>query len=76
VLRPAAVYRIEIDQDECMSAGRCVADLPQVFSFDDDDLAVAHDDGTADPDAVLRVARTCPSQAIHLFDPAGDPVPL
>ncbi len=32
-------YRVEIDIDECISAGKCVADNPTAFGFDDDELA-------------------------------------
>ena len=32
--------RVEIDQDECMSSGKCVADHPDAFDFDDEELAV------------------------------------
>ena len=28
--------RIDIDQEECMSYGKCVADQPDAFAFDDD----------------------------------------
>jgi ferredoxin len=77
VVTHPAVYRIRIDRDDCMSSGKCVADLPEVFGFDDDELAVAAPDGAgADPVAILRVARNCPSQAIHLTGADGTPVDL
>lgn len=62
-------YRIEIDVDECMSSGKCVADFPQGFAFDDDELATLVDGGSAlSADEALRAARNCPSRAIRLFD--------
>ena len=30
--------RVRIDQDECVSTGRCLADAPTVFRFDEDEL--------------------------------------
>ena len=67
--------RIEIDQDECMSSGKCVADQPQAFGFDDEELSVLLPGAEALSDeAKRRVARNCPSEAILLFDEAGNPV--
>ena len=65
-------YRIEIDQDECISSGKCVADAPRAFGFDDEDLAVALPTaGEVDDAVLLRVARNCPSHAIRLHAPDG-----
>lgn len=69
-------YRVVIDQDECVSAGKCVATAPGYFRFDDDELATVDESAPPPDDSTLvRIARTCPSQAISLFD--GDqPVEL
>lgn len=32
-------FRIEIETDDCMSSGKCVADYPEVFVFDEEELA-------------------------------------
>jgi ferredoxin len=62
-------YRVVIDTDECVSAGKCVASLPGFFAFDEHELATVIDGVTPPDDAALvRIARTCPSQAISLFD--------
>jgi ferredoxin len=62
-------YRVVIDTDECVSAGKCVASLPEFFAFDEHELAMVID-GAVPPDdtTLVRIARTCPSQAISLFD--------
>lgn len=66
-------YRVEIDRDECMSAGRCVVEAPSAFGFDDEELAVALDGvGDLDDAEVLRIARRCPSQAILVFAESGE----
>lgn len=71
-------YRVVIDRDECVSAGKCVASAPGYFRFDDDELAVVDTTAPAPDDAtLLRIARACPSQAISLFEEGSDtPVAL
>lgn len=66
-------YQVEVDKDLCMSSGRCVADHPQAFRFDDDELAETTDtiDQVAD-DALLEAARECPSEAIQVTDASGN----
>lgn len=62
-------YRIAVDQDVCISSGKCVADAPGHFRFDDDDLAELVPDATPPPDAAqLDLARACPSGALRVVD--------
>jgi len=68
-------YRVEIDSDECVSAGKCVADNPSAFGFDHDELATVLPGAAALGDeALLKAARRCPSGAITLFDETGEPI--
>lgn len=68
-------YRVTIDQDECMSVGRCVADFPAGFGFDDEELAtVLAAVGELSDQQLLRAARNCPSRAIMVFDADGKQV--
>lgn len=68
-------FRVEIDQDECMSVGRCVADFPSSFGFDDDELATVLPTASELSDRdLLRAARNCPSRAITVFDANGNQV--
>jgi ferredoxin len=61
-------FEVTVDRDECVSAGKCVASVPGYFMFDDDELAMIDPDGPKPDDGtLLRVARACPSMAIHLF---------
>ncbi len=56
---------VEVDRELCMSAGRCLADLPEAFAFDDDELAVVQPGAAGVARARLEeVARNCPGQAI------------
>jgi ferredoxin len=60
---------VQLDADECVSAGKCVASAPGFFVFDDDEIgAVDHDGPRPADDALLRIARQCPSGAIKLFE--------
>ncbi len=64
---PDGRMEIWVDQSECVSAGRCVAAMPGLFAFDDDELAtVIGDAPRPDDEALVRVARACPNGAIHL----------
>ncbi|MGY1666432.1 ferredoxin [Geodermatophilus sp. SYSU D00696] len=70
-------YTVSVDKDTCLSSGRCVADAPAAFRFDDDELAEpVEPQPRADDDLLLAVARACPSAAIAVQDPAGRPVDL
>ncbi|MGB0113540.1 MAG: ferredoxin [Ilumatobacteraceae bacterium] len=62
-------YEVQLDSDECVSSGRCVATTPEFFAFDDDEIGTIRPTGPQpDDDALLRIARQCPSGAIKLFD--------
>lgn len=67
-------YRIEINVDDCMSSGKCVADYPSAFDFDDEELATLTDPATLSDEDMVRVARNCPSRALQVFDADGNPV--
>lgn len=62
-------YRVTVDSDVCISSGKCVADAPQLFRFDDDEIAEVVPGAPAPADEVaLDLARACPSGAIRVFD--------
>ena len=69
-------YTIRIDQELCISSGKCVADAPAVFRFDDEELAEVVPGGSADDARLLAVARNCPGRAITLVGEGGNDVPL
>lgn len=60
--------RLWVDPDLCMSSGRCVADLPELFRFDDEEIAEVVPDADLPTDSAVLVAavRNCPAGAIHL----------
>lgn len=62
-------YRIEVDGEICMSSGRCVAEDPERFRFDDEEVAETVPGAPPLPDdSALRLARSCPSGALLVFD--------
>ena len=70
-------YSVSIDRGACISSGNCVADSPDAFDFDDDDIAVVKEGVAGLPDErLLRVARNCPAGAIVLKDADGNEVDL
>lgn len=70
------MVRAEVDQDTCMSSGKCVADAPGAFEFDADEISHAVDGASSlDRAALIAIARTCPSGAITLYQD-GEPLDL
>jgi len=68
----AVAFRVEVDQDECISSGKCVANHPDTFDFDADELVVLTEHAPLATDEVkLHAARNCPSRAIKVFDRNG-----
>lgn len=62
-------YRIDLDRDVCISSGKCVAEAPQAFRFDTDEVAELVPGGPRlSDDEILDLARNCPSGAIRVFD--------
>ncbi len=65
--------RIEVDKQSCASSGRCVNAARDVFRLDDDFLADLIPNGPAlEAPRALEIARTCPTQAIRVFDENGE----
>ena len=69
-------YRISVDHEACMSSGKCVADAPDLFRFDDDEIAEPVPNAAApSDDRILDLARNCPSGALLVTDAeSGDEV--
>lgn len=60
-------YEVVLDSDECVSAGKCVASAPGFFVFDSDEIGTVDPSGPRPTDeALVRIARQCPSGAIRL----------
>lgn len=59
---------IRIDRDVCMGSGNCSFSAPQVFGMDDESVSVVIDAGAASAEQIVRAARTCPTEAISVFE--------
>jgi ferredoxin len=72
------MIRVRVNQDECMSIGRCLADAPNVFRFDDNELSevVPGQEAALDEPTAVRIARNCPNRAIIVEREDGTIVPL
>ncbi len=66
--------RIKIESDDCMSSGKCVADYPGAFVFDEEELASLVPNAKLTDNEIIKVARNCPSRAILVFDENNDQV--
>ncbi len=63
---------VRIDRDACISGGKCVADAPQAFHFDDEQLAeVLPGAAELSDERLKKIARNCPGQAIVLVGDDG-----
>jgi ferredoxin len=70
--------RTTVDGEVCISSGRCVSERPDVFRFDDDEVAEVIPGAPAMTDeAQLALARACPSGALQVWDAeTGDEVDI
>ncbi|APV44639.1 ferredoxin [Dehalogenimonas formicexedens] len=64
--------RVEIDRDKCIGAGDCVEEAPTVFELDSFGKAVLLDPKSVDDGKLLAAARSCPVDAIAVFDDNGN----
>jgi cytochrome P450/ferredoxin len=63
---------VRVDTELCISSGKCVADEPSAFAFDDDEIAMATPEAARLPEQrLLALARNCPSGAIKVQRAAG-----
>ena len=58
---------VTVDAELCISSGKCVADEPAAFAFDDNEIALATAESSDLPRLrLLSLARNCPSGAIKV----------
>lgn len=63
-----AIKRIEVDRDLCIGAASCVVIAEKVFQLDQENKAVVIDINGADEETIIEAAKSCPVQAIFLYD--------
>ncbi len=62
------IRRIEVDRDLCIGAASCVVIAEKVFKLDSENKAIVIDPKGADDETILEAAKSCPTQAIFLYD--------
>ena len=68
-------YRIVVRKVRCISSGKCVGDAGDLFRFDGDELAEpVMDVVETSLERLLKIARTCPGEAVTIMDELGNPV--
>jgi len=63
--------KIKIDKGKCISAGTCVAIAPNTFELDDEGKVVLKDPKGDEEQTIIDAAKSCPTQAIEIFDDEG-----
>lgn len=66
------ISKIVVDRHLCIGAASCIAVAPGVFNLDGENKAVVYNDKGADDETILLAAKSCPTQAILLFDEDGN----
>lgn len=55
-----------VEQDECISCGLCVTNVPDVFRFADNGKAECYDpNGASEEDIQVNAVDICPVSCIH-----------
>jgi ferredoxin len=71
---PLKIGKIIVDRNLCIGAGSCVAVAPGVFELDSENKAVVYNPKGADDETILLAAKSCPTQAILVFDEEGNQI--
>jgi ferredoxin len=61
-------YRIEIDREACVGDSACILEAPHTFELDDENIVIVLNEDADPPEAILEGARSCPTDAIALYD--------
>jgi len=69
--KPLKIGRIEVDRDLCIGAASCVAIAPDSFELDNEAKAVVKNLEGIDPETILNAAKSCPTNAIFVYDEDG-----
>jgi len=63
--------KIKILREKCISAGTCVAIAPDVFELDDEGKVILKDPKGTDEQTIIDAVKSCPTQAIEVYDDNG-----
>lgn len=63
--------KIKLIRDKCISAGTCVAIAANTFELDEEGKVVLKDPKGDDEQTIIDAAKSCPTQAIEIYDDEG-----
>ena len=63
--------KIKILREKCISAGTCVAIAPDTFELDDEGKVILKNLDGNDEQTIIDAAKSCPTQAIEVYDDNG-----
>ncbi len=66
------IGKIIVDRNLCIGAASCIAVAPGVFELDSENKAVVYNDKGTDDETILLAAKSCPTQAILIFNEEGN----
>lgn len=66
------ISKIKLDREACISVGSCEAISPDVFGLDEEGLVYLKDIEADSPENILDAAKSCPVNAIYVYDQDGD----
>lgn len=63
------IHKIKVIREDCVSAATCVVIAPDAFDLDEDGIAIIKPDALKlDDETILMATKSCPTDAILLFD--------
>lgn len=68
VVRTIGRYKIVIVQSKCIAAASCIAITPDVFRFDEKNLAEFLENPHDTEENILLSAQSCPTGAIEIYE--------
>lgn len=63
---------VTIDRLICVGFGDCIDEAPGVFEFDDEGIATFRDEARATEETVMEACRSCPVDALEVYDRDGE----
>jgi ferredoxin len=66
--------KIKVDRELCTSVATCVEVAPGTFELDDEGIAIIKNEKGDTEGTILQAAKSCPVNAIFIFDNDGKQV--
>ena len=68
------ISKIVVDRPACIGAASCIAVAPETFKLDDEAKAIIIDNHGNKDEQILEAAKSCPTDAISIFDDEGNKI--